>query len=44
MGWPEAVVEIMRILQKMPRWMAGMVLLIALVLAVGYVIGGLTAK
>lgn len=44
MGWPEAVVEVLRVLQAMPKWMAGMILLVALLLALGYVIGKVTGR
>ncbi len=44
MGWTEAVVEVLHILQTMPEWMAGMVLVIALLLAAGYVIGKLLGR
>ncbi len=44
MGWPEAVVEVLHILQAMPEWMSGMVLVIALLLAAGYVIGKLIGR
>ena len=30
MGWPEAVVEALRILKTMPKWMSGMVLVVAI--------------
>lgn len=41
MGWTEAVVEVLHILQAMPKWMAGMVLIIAILLSMGYVISKL---
>lgn len=44
MGWLETVVEALRILQTMPKWMAGMVLVIALLLAAGYVIGKIIGR
>lgn len=44
MGWPEAVVEILLALQAMPEWMAGMVLVVVLLLAAGYVIGKVTGR
>lgn len=44
MGWPEAVVEILHALQAMPKWMAGMVLVVVLLLAAGYVIGKVTGR
>lgn len=44
MGWMEDVVEVLRILQAMPRWMAGMILVVAVLLSVGYVIGKLTGR
>lgn len=33
MSWPEAVLEILHVLQTMSRWMAGMVLVVVLLLA-----------
>lgn len=44
MGWTEAVVEVLCILQAMPGWMSGMVLAVAFVLAVGYLVGKLRER
>ena len=44
MGWPEAVVEALRILKNMPKWMAGMVLFVAILLSIGYIIEKLTGR
>ncbi|HDS3821609.1 TPA: hypothetical protein QIC23_001856 [Klebsiella aerogenes] len=38
MGWPEAVVEALHILKTMPKWMSGMVLVVAILLSAGYLI------
>jgi hypothetical protein len=42
MRWSEAVVEVLCILQAMLKWMAGMVLIRAILPSKGYAIGKLT--
>ncbi len=44
MGWPEAVVEVLRILKTMPKWMSGMVLVVAILLSAGYLIEKITRR
>lgn len=41
MGWPDAIVEIVRLLKEMPRWMSALLLMTLFLLALGYAWGKL---